>query len=78
MMAKKIEENINRWNISAIPGIKYEKIYDVAINSRVLDMMRKENLKDLAVIDKKGKLLGIVTFQKIRDRLIDQLIDRIN
>lgn len=72
-----IQQKIKQWQLTDIPGIMKLSISNKANFSEALDKMRENNSEDLAVVDKTGKFLGIITSQQIYKQLVNHLIKKI-
>jgi CBS-domain-containing membrane protein len=71
---KTIEESLEEWNLSAIPGMIRSSVPETARNREALQRMLVESINVLPVVDSNRAFLGVVTRDEIVSRSIYSMI----
>lgn len=71
---EEIVEEINKWNLDKIQGLKRHKIKNYQSNREALRIMEEEGITDIAVVDKDNKFRGFTNREMITSRIVNNLI----
>jgi hypothetical protein len=71
---KEIVENINKWHLDKIIGVKKNSIKNYQSNRETLRIMEGEGITDIAVVDKDMKFKGFTNREMITSRIVNNLM----